>query len=71
MAPFWGMLPKTRTSKRKLSVDEVVLEELKKHKARQNIVRMENRNTYHNKDFIFTKEEVYLGYPETHGTALA
>ncbi len=56
--------PKTKTSKRKISVDAVVLEELKKHKTRQNIVRMENRDTYYDKDFIFTKESVYLGYPE-------
>ena len=56
--------PKTKTSKRKISVDEVVLEELKKLKTRQNIVRMENRNSYYDKDFIFTKEVEYLGYPE-------
>jgi len=56
--------PKTKTSKRKISVDAVVLEELKKHKPRQNIVRMENRDIYYDKDFIFTKESGYLGYPE-------
>jgi len=56
--------PKTITSKRKISIDDVVLEELKKHKARQNIVRMENRGTYYDNDFVFTKETNYLGYPE-------
>jgi len=58
------LTPKTITSKRKISVDEVVLEELKKLKARQNLVKMENRPTYYEKDFVFTKENVYLGYPE-------
>lgn len=58
------MPPKTKTSKRKISLDQVVLEELKKHRARQNIVRIENRDIYYDKDFIFTKEKNYLGYPE-------
>lgn len=56
--------PKTVTSKRKISVDEAVLEELKKHKAKQNIVKLEHRSEWHDKDFIFTKEEKYFGYPE-------
>lgn len=56
--------PKTATSKRKISIDEVVLEELKKHKARQNAVKMEHRSEWHDKDFIFTKEKEYWGYPE-------
>jgi len=56
--------PKTLTSKRKISVDKAVLDELKKHKAKQNVVKMENRSIYYDKDFIFTKEKEYLGYPE-------
>lgn len=56
--------PKTKTSKRKITIDDMVLEELKKHKAKQNIVLMQNRDIYYNKDFIFTKEKEYLGYPE-------
>ena len=56
--------PKTLASKRKISIDVVVLDELKKYKAQQNIGRMENRGTYYDKDFIFTKETNYLGYPE-------
>lgn len=56
--------PKTKKSKRKISIDQVVLDELKKHKSKQKIVIMENRKTYHDKDFIFTKEKEYLGYPE-------
>lgn len=56
--------PKTKTSKRKISIDQVVLDELKKYKSVQNEVRMQNRKTYYDKDFIFTKEKEYLGYPE-------
>jgi len=56
--------PKTKTSRRKIDIDPVVIVELEKHKAQQNIIKMENRNTYHDKDFIFTKERDHLGYPE-------
>ena len=56
--------PKTTASRRKISIDGVVLDELKKHKAHQNIVRMKNRATYHEKNFIFTREARYPGYPE-------
>ena len=55
--------PKTKTSKRKISIDEVVIEEFKRHKARQNIIIMENRNTYYDEGFIFAKETKQLGYP--------
>ena len=58
------LAPKTKASKRKISVDEVVLEELKKHKANQNIVHMKNRDTYHDKDFIFAREHTFPGYPK-------
>ena len=56
--------PKTKASKRKISIDEVVLEELKKHKANQNIVLMKNRSTYYDKDFIFARTISLHGYPE-------
>ena len=56
--------PKTAASKRKITVDMVVLEELKKYKAIQNAAKLKNRTIWHDKDFIFTKEIKYLGYPE-------
>ena len=56
--------PKTKASKRKISIDEVVLEELKRHKANQNIVLMKNRSTYYDKDFIFARTANLHGYPE-------
>ena len=58
------LTPKTKTSKREISVDEVVLEELRKHKVKQNIVLMKNRDTYYDKDFVFAKGTTHLGYPE-------
>lgn len=56
--------PKTKSSKRKISIEEIVLEELKKHKAKQNIILMKNRGSYHDKGFIFAKGINDLGYPE-------
>jgi integrase len=56
--------PKTKASKRKISIEEIVIEELKKHKAKQNIILMKNRDSYHDKGFIFAKETTDLGYPE-------
>lgn len=56
--------PKTKKSRRVIDVDAVVLVELEIHRARQNIVRMEHRDTYHDKDFIFAKMKKNYGYPE-------
>jgi integrase len=63
--PNYKLLPpKTKTSKRKISVDEVVLEQLKKYRSHLNIMKMKFRKIYYDKDFIFTKETQYFGYPE-------
>lgn len=56
--------PKTKTSRRVIDIDAVVLAELEIHRARQNIVKMEHRDTYHDKDFIFAKMKKNYGYPE-------
>ena len=56
--------PKTKTSRRVIDVDTVVLAELEIHRVWQNIVRMEHRDTYHDKDFIFAKMKKNYGYPE-------
>ena len=55
--------PKTKSSRRVIEVDAVVLAELEIHRARQNIVKMEHRDTYHNKDFIFAMTDKNYGYP--------
>lgn len=59
------LTPKTNTSKRVIEVDKAVLDELEKHKARQNVIKMKLRNTYKDEDFIFAKvQRKNPGYPE-------
>ena len=55
--------PKTKSSIRVIEVDAVVVAELEAHRIRQNIAKMEHRNTYHNKDFIFALTDKNYGYP--------
>ncbi|WP_078543027.1 site-specific integrase [Litchfieldia alkalitelluris] len=55
--------PKTRKSRRKIVVDEDVIQTLKDHKEAQNQVRMRLGDDYYNRDFIFAKKERQFGYP--------
>ena len=55
--------PKTKSSRRVIEVSSVVLAELEVHRARQNVVKMEHRDTYHDEDFIFAMIEKNYGYP--------
>lgn len=57
--------PKTKKSKRVIDIEEAVLDELEKHRARQNIIRMEKRKTYYDKDFVFPHDEYAHGYPQS------
>lgn len=59
------LTPKTKASKRVIEVDQKVLDELLKHQARQNVLKMKYRNTYKDNDFIFTQREgsPYPGCP--------
>lgn len=44
----YKLLPsKTITSKRKISVDQIIIEELKKHRAKQNVVNHLSRQRFH------------------------
>ncbi|MNP41798.1 site-specific tyrosine recombinase XerC [compost metagenome] len=52
------------TSRRTIELDAVVFKELEKLKARQNELKMLNRNTYYDNDFVFAKTEKDMGYPE-------
>ncbi|BFH10834.1 tyrosine-type recombinase/integrase [Paenibacillus melissococcoides] len=56
--------PKTTTSKRVILINDMVVEELKKLKALQNIVKMQYRKEYYDGDFIFAKLTKFYGYPE-------
>ncbi|MBU9723665.1 MULTISPECIES: site-specific integrase [Bacillaceae] len=55
--------PKTKKSRRKIVVDEVVINALKKHKEVQKKVMEQIGNDYYNHDFIFAKMERQHGYP--------
>ncbi|KGX84321.1 MULTISPECIES: site-specific integrase [Pontibacillus] len=55
--------PKTRKSRRKIVVDEDVINALKEHKKVQNKVIEQLGNDYYNQDFIFAKMERQFGYP--------
>jgi len=55
--------PKTRKSRRKIIVDERVINTLKEHKKVQDDVIERLGNAYYNKDFIFAKMERQYGYP--------
>jgi integrase len=54
--------PKTKKSRRKIVIDEVVINALKEHKKVQNKVIEQMGNSYYNKDFIFAKMERQHGY---------
>jgi integrase len=55
--------PKTVTSERKIELDPIVFNELDKHLAKQNEIKMRNRKTYHDKDFVFVDMAKNYGYP--------
>lgn len=55
--------PKTRKSRRKIIVDEDVIDALKEHKKVQEEVIEQLGDTYYNQDFIFAKMQGQYGYP--------
>lgn len=58
------LTPKTKTSRRKITIENIVLAELEKHKARQNVLRMKFRSSYHDQDFVFVRKGAsYVGLP--------
>lgn len=58
------LTPKTKNSKRKIQVDDLLIEVLKNHKSRQNEFKSDTPSWY-DEGFVFTKYINYLGYPET------
>lgn len=58
--------PKTKSSIRVIEISDTVINALEEQKRKQNIIKMEHRNSYHDKDFVFTKindRYGYYGYP--------
>jgi integrase len=54
------LTPKTKTSIRKISIDDQIIMLLKKQKQRQNEQKMKIRMLWHDADFMITRED---GYP--------
>lgn len=59
--------PKTKSSKREIAIDPLIVSELKKHKFHQNSVKNHPASPFKDHDFIFTSERV-LGYPYNKST---
>lgn len=57
--------PKTKTSKRKVTISESVIETLDKLKQVQNEYKMSKRNIYYDNDFMFANDRKSPGYPES------
>lgn len=65
------LTPKTKASRRTIDVDPIVIEELKRLKAKQNEFKMKHRKIYHDADFVFARMDKpnhasksnYYGYP--------
>lgn len=49
--------PKSKTSVRRISIDDKVAELLKRHKQHQNQMKMRNRLHWHDSDFVVTRED--------------
>lgn len=56
-------LPKTKKSRRRLIVDELVIDEFRKHKGEQEKLIKRFGNRYYNEDFVFANFNRYPGYP--------
>ncbi|MEV2908920.1 site-specific integrase [Paenibacillus larvae] len=58
------LTPKTKSSKRVIIVDKIVLDELKQLQADQRKIKMHFRETFHDKNFVFAqKDKDNAGYP--------
>lgn len=56
--------PKTPSSNRTIYIDSLLINELRKHKVRQNEIRLKIPS-WHDEDFVITKVLNFPGYPET------
>ena len=55
--------PKTRSSRRTIIVDEIIINTLMAHKEKQDRVKAHYKDQYHNEEFIFARSERKPGYP--------
>lgn len=55
--------PKTASSKRTIEVDMLVTKELEKHQGKQNVVKMQHRKEWHDKNFVFVKTDKITDIP--------
>lgn len=55
--------PKTISSKRKIIVEDIIIEALKKHKETQDKIKKQLGDSYYDVDFIFAKTTKNPGYP--------
>ncbi|WP_060679595.1 tyrosine-type recombinase/integrase [Virgibacillus halodenitrificans] len=56
------LTPKTKTSRRIITIDELLITLLQQHKEEQNLIKRVNNPFYNDHDFIFATNE---GYPKT------
>ncbi|MFZ3580363.1 site-specific integrase [Virgibacillus sp. DJP39] len=56
------LTPKTKTSRRIISIDELLIKMLRIYSNEQNKIKKENKPFYHDKNFIFATNE---GFPKT------
>ncbi|WP_051633584.1 site-specific integrase [Bacillus sp. UNC41MFS5] len=55
------LTPKTKGSACTIRIDDILVSMLKKHKAKQNDIKLKNRLVYKDNGFIFSRED---GYPQ-------
>lgn len=55
------LTPKTKGSVRTIKIDEMLLNMLKKHRIKQNEIKLKNRLVYNDNGFIFARED---GHPQ-------
>lgn len=55
--------PKTKSARRTIDVDSKLIDELNKHRGKQNELKMSKRKVYHDEGFIFGRTDDAFGYP--------
>lgn len=53
------LTPKTTGSIRTIKIDDMIVSMLKKHRIKQNEIKLKNKKIYHDEGFIFAREDRY------------